>query len=44
MTGRTFGMIEKVSTALDFLAREKEVVKFWNENDICKKSMKAARS
>ena len=33
-------MIEKVSTALDFLAREKEVIKFWNENDIFKKSMK----
>ena len=33
-------MIEKVSTALDFLAREKEVIKFWNENDIFQKSMK----
>ena len=33
-------MIQKVSTALDFLAREKEVIKFWNENDIFQKSMK----
>ena len=33
-------MIEKVSTALDFLAREKEVIKFWNDNDIFQKSMK----
>ena len=33
-------MIEKVSTALDFLAREKEVIRFWNENDIFQKSMK----
>ena len=32
-------MIQKVSTALDFLAREKEVIKFWNENDIFKKSI-----
>ena len=29
-------MIEKVSTALDFLAREKEVIRFWNENEIFK--------
>ena len=33
-------MIQKVSTALDFLAREKEVIRFWNENDIFQKSMK----
>ncbi len=33
-------MIQKVSTALDFLAREKEVIKFWNENDVFQKSMK----
>ncbi len=33
-------MIEKVSTALDFLAREKEVIKFWNENDVFQKSMR----
>ena len=29
----------KVSTDLNFVDREKEVVKFWNENDIFKKSM-----
>ena len=32
-------MIEKVSTALDFLAREKEVIRFWNENHIFEKSI-----
>ena len=32
-------MFEKVSTTLDFQAREQEVIKFWNENDIFKKSM-----
>ena len=32
-------MFEKVSTALDFLAREKEVIKFWNENNIFEKSI-----
>ena len=32
-------MFEKVSTALDFQAREQEVIKFWNENNIFKKSM-----
>ncbi len=32
-------MFEKVSTALDFQAREREVIKFWNENNIFKKSM-----
>ena len=32
-------MIEKVSTALDFLTREKEVIRFWNENDIFRKSI-----
>ncbi len=32
-------MIEKVSTALDFLTREKEVIKFWNENHIFEKSI-----
>lgn len=31
-------MFEKVSTNLDFLAREEEVIKFWNENNIFKKS------
>ena len=29
----------KVSTDLNFVDREKEVVKFWNENDIFRKSM-----
>ena len=29
----------KVSTDLNFVDREKEVVRFWNENDIFKKSM-----
>ena len=32
-------MFEKVSTALDFQAREQEVIKFWNDNDIFRKSM-----
>ena len=33
-------MFEKVSTGMDFQQREQEVIKFWNENDIFKKSMK----
>ena len=32
-------MIEKVSTNLDFLSREQEVIRFWNENNIFKKSI-----
>lgn len=32
-------MYEKVSTDLNFVGREKDVLKFWNENDIFKKSM-----
>ncbi|MBR7189171.1 MAG: isoleucine--tRNA ligase, partial [Clostridia bacterium] len=32
-------MFEKVSTALDFQAREQEVIRFWKENEIFKKSM-----
>ena len=32
-------MYEKVSTNLNFVEREKETLKFWNENDIFKKSM-----
>ncbi len=32
-------MFEKVSTALDFQQREQEVIRFWNDNDIFKKSM-----
>jgi isoleucyl-tRNA synthetase len=33
-------MYEKVSSNLDFVAREKEILEFWNKNDIFKKSMK----
>ena len=32
-------MYEKVSTDLNFVQREKEVEKFWKENDIFRKSM-----
>ena len=32
-------MYQKVSTELSFVDREKEVVKFWKDNDIFKKSM-----
>ena len=32
-------MYEKVSTDLNFVEREKEVEKFWKENDIFRKSM-----
>ena len=32
-------MYEKVSSSLDFTGREKEVLKFWNENDIFRKSI-----
>ena len=32
-------MFEKVSTSMDFLAREKEVLKFWKDNNIFKKSV-----
>lgn len=32
-------MYQKVSTDLNFVDREKEVEKFWRENDIFKKSM-----
>ena len=32
-------MFEKVSTSMDFLAREKEVLKFWKEKEIFKKSI-----
>ncbi len=32
-------MYEKVSTNLNFVEREKEVLKFWNENEIFQKSM-----
>lgn len=32
-------MYQKVSTDLNFVDREKEVEKFWRENDIFRKSM-----
>ena len=32
-------MYKKVSTNLNFVEREKEVEKFWKENDIFRKSM-----
>ena len=32
-------MFEKVSPNLDFLSREQEVIRFWNENNIFKKSI-----
>ena len=32
-------MYQKVSTDLNFVQREKEVEKFWKDNDIFKKSM-----
>ncbi len=34
-------MYDKVSTNLDFIAREKEIMNFWKENDIFKKSIDA---
>lgn len=34
-------MYDKVSTNLDFIAREKEIMNFWKENDIFKKSIEA---
>ena len=32
-------MYQKVSTNLNFVEREKEIEKFWRDNDIFKKSM-----
>ncbi len=32
-------MYQKVPTNMDFVSREKETLKFWNENDIFRKSM-----
>ncbi len=32
-------MYKKVDTSLNFLDREKEVIEFWNENDVFKKSI-----
>ena len=36
-------MYQKVSTDLNFVDREKEVSKFWKENDIFQKSMESRR-
>ena len=36
-------MYDKVSTNLDFIAREKEIMNFWKENDIFKKSIDARK-
>ena len=38
-TGGTL-MFRKVSTDMNFVDREKEIVKFWKENDIFNKSLK----
>ena len=32
-------MFEKVSTTLDFLSREKEVLEFWKKNEVFQKSI-----
>ena len=32
-------MYNKVSTNLNFVERERETLKFWNENDIFKKQL-----
>ena len=39
-----FGMFEKVSPTLDFLDREQEVIRFWNERKIFQKSMDNRRN
>ena len=40
MKGRIFKMVyEKVSPELNFVDREKQVEKFWKENDIFEKSI-----
>ena len=36
-------MYQKVSTDLNFVEREKEIEKFWRENDIFKKSMESRK-
>lgn len=36
-------MYDKVSTNLDFIQREKEIIAFWKENDIFKKSIDARK-
>ena len=37
-------MYEKVSTSLDFVAREKAIEKFWKEHDIFEKSIASRKS
>ena len=37
-------MYEKVSTNMNFVEREKKVEKFWQENDIFKKSIESRKS
>jgi len=37
-------MYKKVSTDLNFVQREKEVLKFWNENDIFRKSIEERKN
>ena len=32
-------MYQKVSTDMNFVAREEEIVKFWRENDVFKKTV-----
>ena len=36
---KTNGRFRKVSSSMDFVSREREIAKFWNENDIFKKSV-----
>ena len=36
-------MYEKVSTNMNFVEREKNVEKFWQENDIFKKSIESRK-
>ena len=36
-------MYKKVDTSLNFLDREKEVLEFWKENDIFKKSLEQTK-
>ena len=41
---RSTQMYNKVETSVNFVEREKEVEKFWRENDIFQKSMDARKS
>ena len=40
MTQKEEPMYRKVDTNLNFVSREKETEKFWEDNQICEKSMK----